>query len=81
MSQKHATIRITHTVENVNVFAGETLIVWLRPGLHGDFTPEMGRARQVELRVTPYGIAEIFSTDPIVVKDFDSWYEPQKETK
>ena len=71
------TINITHTVESVNVHAGESLTVWMRPGLRGDLSPELGPAQQIELRITPDGKTEIFSTSPTVVKDFDSWYEPK----
>ncbi len=79
---KFPTIDIAYRVESINIFFGETLIVWMRPGLHDDLTPKLGSTQQIELRVTPNGKIEIFSTTPVAVKDFSDWHLlPEQELK
>lgn len=56
-------------VNELTVKPGQTFTVWL------DREPEIGRrdAIQVELRVTPECIPEIFCNTNLVIKPFSEW--------
>ena len=60
-------------VGQISVKTGEALTVWLQ---------HKGRTQQVELRVTPDGLFEVYTKDEGCVASFDDWYPmPGKEDR
>ena len=73
---KPPTIDIRQGMESIHVFRGEVLTVYLHSCMR--YKVE-GDAMQIELRVTPSGVIEIFAPSNVDVINFDNWYYIKKE--